>query len=461
MKHRGRLLEVLHRAETGPLIDEKAFERQLVAQTSKRLINEYGIQYDPKMAVEANDDLADRLFQAGLDFAVEVGVFCQDTSRRITWTRKEYEDALRHCPSQALMGEGRDAVMLHARTPEDLRPPAASGGPVGVIFPETMFVEAMAAYAREPVIDILEPGTLETAYGHTIKGASAWEAVAGWREAELCHETLRRVGRPGMPLACVTLAAGAVGHISPISYGGFRPSDWHHCAVIAEFKTNHELLSKIAHAVFTDGNIEAFYTPIFGGFLGGAEGIALGLTAGLIVLHQNYMGTTMSVNCHHPILGCSSTPEIVWAKATALQAASRNTNLITGSMNRSASGPGTKTILYENAALAIGNSVSGISLIEGCQSASGINNKHASPLEAKINAEAGKAAAGMRREDANALVLKLLANYTGELEKKPIGKPFDEVYDLRTLKPTAEWEALYEEVRAELIELGLPLDRLR
>lgn len=461
MKHRGRLLEVLHRAETGPLIDEKAFERQLVTTTSKRLIKEYGIQYDPKTAVPSNDDLADRLFQAGMDFAVEVGIFCQDTSRRIVWTRNEYEDALRHCPSQALMGEGRDAVMLHARSPEDPRPPAASGGPVGVTFPETMFVEAMAAYAQEPVIDILEPAALGTAYGHTIKGASAWEVVAGWREAELCHETLRRVGRPGMALACVTLAAGAVGHISPISYGGFRSSDWHHCAVVSEYKTNHEMLSKVAHAVFTDGNIEAFHTPIFGGFLGGAEGIALGLTAAMIMLHQNYMGTTMSINCHHPNLECSSTPEIVWAKALALQAGTRNTNLITGSMNRSASGPGTKTILYENAALAIGNSVSGISVVYGCQSAGGTNDKHASPLEAKINAEAGKAAAGMSRGAANEIVLKLFAKYAGELEKKPIGKPFDEVYDLQTLRPTDEWQAMYEEVRAELVDMGLPLDRLR
>ncbi|GAJ18174.1 unnamed protein product, partial [marine sediment metagenome] len=41
-----------------------------------------------------DDDLVDRLYQAGIDFAVEVGMFCQDTNRRLTWSRQEYEQAL-------------------------------------------------------------------------------------------------------------------------------------------------------------------------------------------------------------------------------------------------------------------------------------------------------------------------------------------------------------------------------
>ena len=85
MKHRGRLLEVLRRAETGPIIDEKEFEQQLITSTVKRLIKKYGIEFDPQKLVPSDDDLADRLYQAGLDFAVEVGLFCQDTNRRITW----------------------------------------------------------------------------------------------------------------------------------------------------------------------------------------------------------------------------------------------------------------------------------------------------------------------------------------------------------------------------------------
>jgi methylamine--corrinoid protein Co-methyltransferase len=461
MNHRGRLLEVLKRAETGPMITEQDFERKLVAPTARRLVEEYGIQFNGQTIIPSDDDLADRLFQAGLDFAVEVGMFCQDTTRRITWTRTEYEDGLRHCPTEVEMGMDRDAVTARARVPEDTNPPIASGGPVGVVFPEEMFVPVMVAYAREPVIDMLEPAIIETAYGQQIKAASPWEVVGGWREAELCMETLRQAGRPGMCLACVTLSSTSTGHISPISYGGFRPSDWHHCSVLSELKTNYSLLSKVAHATFVGGNIESYLNPIFGGYFGGPEGVAIGLTAGLILLQQNYMGTTMSVSTAHPTMHCGSTSDLLWAQSLAFQAVSRNTNIIIASMNKPAGGPGDKSVLYENAALALTNSVSGLSVVEASMTASGINYKHASPLEAKLSAEVAKTAAGVSREEANEIVRRLLAIYEPGLPAGPIGKPFDEVYDLSTLQPTPEWLGMYEEVKAELVEMGLPLDRLR
>ena len=35
------------------------------------------------------------------------------------------------------------------------------------------------------------------------------------------------------------------------------------------------------------------------------------------------------------------------------------------------------------------------------------------------------------------------------------GVGFDQVYDLKTLKPVPAWQQLYEEVKAEVQELGL------
>ena len=72
MKHRSRLVEVLHRAETGPIIDEAEFERKLVAPTIKSLLKKYEVKYDKTIFVPSDDDLADRVFQAGVDqFASE------------------------------------------------------------------------------------------------------------------------------------------------------------------------------------------------------------------------------------------------------------------------------------------------------------------------------------------------------------------------------------------------------
>ncbi len=47
-----------------------------------------------------------------------------------------------------------------------------------------------------------------------------------------------------------------------------------------------------------------------------------------------------------------------------------------------------------------------------------------------------------------------------DLENKPIGKPFEEVYDIDKVEPTPEWQGMYDEVRDELIKMGLPLDWL-
>jgi len=63
----------------------------------------------------------------------------------------------------------------------------------------------------------------------------------------------------------------------------------------------------------------------------------------------------------------------------------------------------------------------------------------------------------MGREQADEIVKKLLVIYEDELPLKPVGKPFQEVYDLRTLQPTPEWLGIYHEVNAELIEMGVSL----
>ena len=458
MKHRGRLSEVLRRAETGPIIDEKDFEGRLITSTVKRLIKKYDIQYDPETLVPSDDELADRLYQAGLEFAVDVGMFCQDTNRRVTWSHQEYEDGLRSCPSEAVMGEGNDTVTVRARVPEDITPVVVSGGAVGVLVPDELFLPLMLSYAQEPVIDLLEPASIQSADGMPIKAHSPWEILGGWKEAELVKQVVNQAGRPGMCTACVTISATAIGQISPASYGAFRPSDWHHCSVVSEFKTNYDLLSKVAHTTRIGGNMESYLNVIYGGFFGGPEGMAIGLTAGPIILNQNYMGTTLSVSSAHPFLHCGSTSAQIWAQSLAFQALAKNTDLLIASMNKPASGPGTKSILYENSALTIANVVSGLSVVESSMSAGGVNEKHASGLDSKICGEVAQAAAGMDREQANEIVKKLAGLYEPILKEKPIGKPFDEVYDVERIRPTPEWQGMYDEVKNELVQMDLALN---
>lgn len=462
MKHRGRLLEVLDRAESGPLMDEKEFESKVVAPVSKRLVNDYKITRDPEVIVPNDDDMADRLFQAGMDFAVEVGMLCTSTSRRILWTRKEYEESVKTCPSETPLGSGADEVLVRARKPESKIPPIILGGPYGVEISEELFVPLMLSYAQESVIDVIDNATLVSVYGRAPKAASPWEVLGGWREAELSRQVVDRAGRPEMCIAGVELSPTALGEIAASSWGGFRPEDLHHISGISEFKTNYESLSKLAHISRIGGAIYAFMACIFGGYFGGAEGVALGLTAAAIVLNQNYSPSITSLSSVHPFLQCTTTPEILWAFSLASQAISRNSNLIISSLVRPSAGPGTKTMLYENAAFTIATTVSGQSFIQASMSASGTHAHHASGLDAKICGEISRAVSnkGIDREEANTLVKGLYDIYQPDLEKKITGQPFEEVYDVNTVRPTEAWQNTYDSVKEELVTMGIPLNRL-
>jgi methylamine--corrinoid protein Co-methyltransferase len=258
----------------------------------------------------------------------------------------------------------------------------------------------------------------------------------------------------------VELAPTALGALGGASWGGYRPSDWHHVGTLSEFKTNYDFLSIVTQAVRIGGGLEAYYNPIYSGYVGGAEGVAVAVAGGLILLNQVDMAHIYSTRPNHPFYNCDTTPELIWATSLGVQALARNSNLLVATLTGPASGPGTRTILYENAAFSLAMTVSGQSVAEASHSAAGGRiPRHASGLDAKISAEVVHAAAGMSRRQANELVDRLLPLYQAELPKEPWGKPFEEVYDVDNVEPTPEWQGLYGEVCEELIKMGLPIGK--
>jgi methylamine--corrinoid protein Co-methyltransferase len=461
MGHKARIIEVLHRAETGPIMEEEKFERELIAPTIKELIKKYKIKYDEKIVVNSDDDLADRIFQAGLDLAETTGMFCQSTSRRIVWSREELLDGLRNAPAEVVMGAGVDAVTAKARVPDDDKRVIVAGGAYGVPVPEDMYIPMSLSYLKEGVIDVIDNPSLESVYGHPVKAGSPWEVLAARREAELAIQAANIAGRPGMCLGCVELSATALGGLAGVSYGGYRPTDWLHAPIMSELKTNYDMLSIVTHSIRTGTILEAYYNPIYGGYVGGGEGIAIAVVGGLILLNQCHPGHTYNTRPNHPFFNCDTTPEMIWAIGLGVQGLTRNTNLLVDTLVGPAGGPGTKTMLYENAAFVAATTVSGQSLMTSCHSSSGgATPRHASGLDSKICGEVTHAVRGMTRAEANEIVKQITPLYVDELDKNPIGKPFEEVYDIDKVEPTPEWQGMYDEVREELIKLGLPLDRL-
>ena len=72
--------DVIGRSQSGPLIKEKEFDLQL-GKTARRLVEKYEIKYDPQQVVPSDNELADRVYQAGLDLFKETGIYCRDTGQ--------------------------------------------------------------------------------------------------------------------------------------------------------------------------------------------------------------------------------------------------------------------------------------------------------------------------------------------------------------------------------------------
>jgi methylamine---corrinoid protein Co-methyltransferase len=452
------LLSVLDKAESGPIVESGEFDKQFIYEPIKQLVKEYDIGWDKEVFVPADDDLADRLYAAGLALALETGVFCLDTQRRMIWTRDELEWVLETAPAEVTLGAGDDQVTFTKRNPEETSYVPTASGAIGIPVPEELFVPVMVSIAQERLVDVIDNASLLTTHGRPIRSGSPWEVVACWQEVDLTFEAIQRAGRPGVAVGCAENSASGLGELATHTRGGFRPTDWHHVGMISELKVPYIDLTKAVQYTRTSVVSHGFYNPILGGYAGGPEGIAVASVAGLILMRACYGAQTMNTGPSHPMLACDTHPKMLASQALAFQALSRNTNLLVSNFVRPVGGPGTKDMLYEVAALAIASVASGVSYVTGVHSAMGNHASHVSGLESRFLAQAANAAAGLTRVEANEIVTALVAKYAHTQSEKLIGKPFSEVYDLETIQPTDEWQQIYDEVCEELkVSYGLIL----
>ncbi len=452
-------LSVLDKADNGPYVEEKDWDRQYITHTVKGLVKKYDIAWDKSnVAVPYDDSLSDRLFEAGMELAIESGVYCIDTHRRMIWTREELEKVLAAAPASVVVGAGKDAVAIHKRSPDEDTRVAVIGGPYGIPISEQLFYPLTLSYAKEPLLDFIENASLLTTHGRDIRAKSPWDSVACWQEVELIFKAINAAGRPGMAVGGPNSSASAIGVLTTVSHHGFRPSDWNHNSFMSELKVSYEDLLRSAHFYYTNSYCHNFYNPIYGGFAGGGEGIAIAMVAGMILMKACLHGDTLNPGPSHAHLSCSTYPEIITAKALALQALNRNTHLLTSSFARPSAGPGVIDIFYEVAAMHIAGVTSGVAFVKGVQSASGRFTGHCSALECRFMAQVAHAAEKISRREADPIVRKLMDLYRSGQKEMRIGKPFNEVYDLDTLEPTPEWMALYEQACQEMSDLGLPLE---
>lgn len=450
-------LEVTNRALTGPPCKEKEYDLRVFYKKLQEVIKHYGIAYDPTNPIPLDNSLVDHLFNAAMDFYVDVGTYCLDTERIIKFTREEVKDAVRSSLPSVQFGEGRNAKTLVSRKPESTVPPWVSAGAVGIgVSDEEIFSSLMRAYVTYvPLMDSLCTASLVSIDGVPVRLGDPTEIEGSMRTVMLTKEALRASSRPGLAIA--NGVATAVSDKATIAGGSLLgPGDAIEIGSIAEMKIDFSLMNKVAYAISTNKNIWAGAGPLLGGYCGGPEGLAVTVVAYNFHALLVQKGTVQHPYPIHYRYICNSSREMIWANSLAYQAISRNTNVPLVGLCYAASGPAVEETFYEAAASAATNTVSGASIeIQGL--AQGRYADHLGPLEARLAAEVAYAVTGMKREDLNEILKELLKLYEDKLRNPDPGKKYQECFDVRRITPAQGYLELYKKAAKTLGDLGIKL----
>lgn len=451
-----RLVEIYQRSRTGKFMKEVEFDLMLAKRTNE-LLQDYNIKFDPNNVVPADDDLADRVFQAGLQLFVDIGAYHLDTQRVIRFSRAEVLDALRQVPDTLYLGEDKDMVIAHHRSIEDPNPPWNLTGPAGQPCSETYYLPLMISYAQEPYVHAIESGATLTYNGYDIMAGTMMEVKAVQRDCATAREAIRRVGKPGMHIGDCATGMTAIGKLAasePVN--GLRPCDGRLVAQMCELKINDDQLARIPHLLNYGSHIINLMTPLTGGIGGGPAGVAIVSVAETLLGVVCYFATYHYLSITHIKWTNNSDPWGMFVLAMAGQAMARNTHIVWTDDPFNVNGAGTLENLLETAGHAIIGSVCGYQQ-HGVGSTGGNMVDHHTGLEAGWQGEVGIATtrSGITREKANEICLKLLPLYKDTFNDPKLGKPFSELYDLKTITPKQEWQDCYRQAKEILTKMGL------
>jgi methylamine---corrinoid protein Co-methyltransferase len=452
------LLEVIDRAMTGRYCKEQDFTMKALVPKLAEVLDKYDIAYDAGTPVPYDDDLADRVFQAGFELYRDVGLYCPDSRRVLRFTEQELAQALKDAPCQTVLGEGKEQRTLRPRRPDSEATPwcwlGALGAPVST---EELYSSIMEAYATYlPLADSITAPSLASFNGRAVRTGTPLEVIAAMRVTGLGKDALRRGNRPGLPIMNSIATAGSdVAKIAGSSFGLNARDAWI-VGHTAEFKLGYQRLNEIAWVVGMGAGLIAECAPILGGYCGGPEGVAVAnaayLLSGIIAMQADAL-LTFPI---HFNLGCTTARQTIWAKSLSVQAMTRNSHLPVFVDHYAAHGPMTELFFYENAADVISSVVSG-GHITAAGSAKGTHIDHFTPMEPRFSAEVAHGSTGMTREEANQVVGRLLERYENTLAQASAGQTYAECWDIQRKQPKPEYVALYEAVSRDLVDLGVRL----
>ena len=450
--------EILHRSKDGPIVEEKQYDLNLFKK-AQQLTKKYGIKYDPAKPVDVDGDLADRVYQAGVELFLDLGTYCTTTKRVIKVTEAELKEESQSLPEAIELGQGPDRVRMAHREVEGPQDAIVIAGIQTAPFSsEEMMFTISKGCAQDRCVDGIWGGILLKIDGKYDVVAGAPSEIFQYRKmVEILRRAVIAAGRSGMII--VNNAPTSIATIALFDEEvGMRRSDIMEVTGMSELKVTYDDLNRTAFALAYGVKMHGAHSATIGGFSGNPEGAAITAVAGCMQLLAVQKAECFRCGATDSRVKSRVSRAQLWAAGTGIQGLSRNAKLIIdGSIgDHPAAGPGTKQYMYEAAAGFI------VSTVMGSHSTGGTRKyvvgevpNYGTPLESRWMGEVCKGAVGMSRAQADVLVKYLLDKYENNLKDAPAGQTFEALYDQEKLEPTPEYQRLYDEVKAELRELGL------
>ncbi|UQZ88522.1 hypothetical protein C4J81_04600 [Deltaproteobacteria bacterium Smac51] len=452
-------LEICERSYQGPTIKKADWDMKSVVKNTARLVKEYDLKWDKNDLTPVDDALCDRMFQAARALILETGVYNMSTERIIRLSADEIDAGLANMKQSLVMGEGKDAVTLVARKPEDDRRPLIWAGNPGCPTPEHLFLPTVKSWLQEHVVDLITCGSLATVDGYPVRSGEPSEIMAVKKELNLLRQARLETGRPGVGMLAAESSVSELGDLCVAHPDYLRPCDSHLVALFNELIVDKGNLVRAANSVEYGMRNASLACTMVGGLAGDAPGATMVIMASMMA--ANLLCLADYHLCHpiHITQVATSARGCMWLQSVCCQSFARNAPAIIVCDVYPKSGGLTRELLYEVAANALTITVSG-GHIEGAGAADG-NLPNGTGLEVRLMGEVSRAATkmGLTRKDANKMIQALLGKYE-HIFTTPGGNPgqsFDKCYDLTTVRPKPEWQAMYDEVRAEIKGLGLDI----
>lgn len=222
-------------------------------------------------------------------------------------------------------------------------------------------------------------------------------------------------------------------------------------------KVDMSLMNMIAGWKTAGDLIMVEQMPMFGGYCGGIEETAICDVAATLA---SYALMNCDIHLDGPIhirWGTTTTRETLQIAAHSAAAIDLNTDLLLGNQYYTLAGPCTEMCLLETAAQAITDTASGRELISGAASSKGVVKDRTTGMEARMMGEAAISAAGMDIQEANAVLDNLVSLYERNFSRPPVGKRFQDCYDITSVTPSKEYLKVYEKAISTLNKCGLDI----